>query len=96
MDSSIDTSLGQFQYKGNRVDMADNDLLSVSCPDDNGFVTDLKINRNEIYADERKDAFSIWLLIQVYNKLSDMEKVNYWKEYLKRCPYPVPEFLQYK
>ena len=52
MDSSIDTSLGQFQYKGNRVDMADNDLLSVSCPDDNGFVTDLKINRNEIYADE--------------------------------------------
>lgn len=48
------------------------------------------------FAAERKDAFSIWLLIQVYNKLSDMEKVNYWKEYLKRCPYPVPEFLQYK
>ena len=36
------------------------------------------------------------VIIQVYNKLSDMEKVNYWKEYLKRCPYPVPEFLQYK
>ena len=48
------------------------------------------------FAAERKDAFSIWLLIQVYNKLSDMEKVNYWKEELKRCPYPVPKFLQYK
>ena len=47
-------------------------------------------------AAERKDAFSIWLLIQVYKGLSDMEKVNYWKEELKICPYPVPLFLQYK
>ena len=47
-------------------------------------------------AAERKDALSIWLLIQVYLSLSNMEKVNYWKEELKRCPYPVPEFLQYK
>lgn len=52
MDSSIDTSLSQFQYKDNRFNMVDNDLLSVSYPNDNGFVTDLKINRNDIYADE--------------------------------------------
>lgn len=47
-------------------------------------------------AAERKDALAIRLLIQVYLSLSDMEKVDYWKEDLKRCPYPVPAFLQYK
>lgn len=47
-------------------------------------------------AAERNDVLSIWLLTQVYSSLSDMEKVNYWKEELKRCPCPVPAFLQYK
>lgn len=47
-------------------------------------------------AAERNDACSIWLLTQVYSSLSDMEKVNYWEEELKRCPSPLPIFLQKK
>lgn len=47
-------------------------------------------------AAERKDALSIRMLIEVYWGLSNMEEVNHWKEELKKCPYPVPNFLQYK
>lgn len=50
--SSLDTSLRQFRYKGNAFTVMDSDLLSVLYPYNNGFVTDFKIHKNEIYADE--------------------------------------------
>lgn len=50
--SSLDTSLRQFRYKGDTFTVKDNDLLSVLYLSSDGFVTDLKINKNDIYADE--------------------------------------------
>ena len=52
MDCSIDTSLKQFQFNGNYYSADADSLLTVTYPQNNGFITSLQISKQDIYADE--------------------------------------------
>lgn len=66
MDYSIDTSLKQFRYKGNKFPLNESDTITVLYHENDERVTSIKINKSDVYADES------WV---VYSK--DGKKTNY-------------------
>jgi len=52
MDYSIDTSLKQFRYKGNKFPLNESDTITVLYHENDERVTSIKINKSDVYADE--------------------------------------------
>lgn len=52
MNSSIDTSLNQFRYKGDRYPMNDSDTITVLYQESDGFLASVRIDKSDVYADE--------------------------------------------